>query len=152
MHNGWRLAQHNCNRVEADLIPLDPGARDIAARRTLDVLLLFEIDGPIGMAGFGGAACLDFDKNQQIAPARHDVDFRIGARAIVPRDDRKSHFAQIAMGQVFSAPAARGFGGQDLALAELACPVAEFPEELAGLDGPLLSASSCHSMTLPRTT
>jgi len=50
------------------------------------------------------------------------------------------------------APAACGFRSQDVALAELPCPVAELPEELAGLDDPVLSASSCHSMTLPRTT
>jgi hypothetical protein len=146
------MAQHHRDGVETNLIPLDPGARDVTAGGACDVLLLFEIDGTIGMAGFGGGTCLDFDENQQISAARHDIDFRIGSGPVVSRDDRKAHLAQIAMRQVFPAPAARRFGSQDLALAELACPIAEFPEELAGLDDPVLSASSCHSMTLPRTT
>jgi len=146
------MAQHDRDSVEANFVPLDSGAGDIAAGGAHNVFLLFEIDSPIRMAGFGGAARLDFYENQQIAAPRHDIDFRIDAWAVVPRDDRKAHLAQIAMSQIFPAPAARGFRSQDVALAELPRPVAEFPEELARLDDPLLSASSCHSMTLPRTT
>ena len=146
------MAQHNRDGVEANFVPLDPGAGDVAAGGARNVFLLFEIDGAIRMAGFGGAARLDFHEDQQVAPPCHDIDFRIDARAVVPRDDRKAHLAQITMRQIFPTPAARGFRSQDLVLAELPCPVAEFPEELAGLDDPVLSASSCHSMTLPRTT
>src|SRR3954453_3076479 len=36
MHDGRWIAQDNRNRVEADLIPLDPRARDIAAGSALD--------------------------------------------------------------------------------------------------------------------
>ena len=152
MHDGWRIAQHNRNRVEPHIIPRDPGACDVAAGGARDMFLLFQIDGAIGMAGFVGAACLDFHENQQIAAPRHNIDLRIDAGPVVSGDDGEAYLAQIAMSQVFPAPAARGFGRQSVALAELPCPVAEFPEELAGLDDPVLSASSCHSMTLPRTT
>ena len=46
-----------------------------------------------GMTGFGRGTRLDFDENQQIAAARHDIDFRIGAGPIVSGDDGKAHFA-----------------------------------------------------------
>jgi len=152
VHDRRRMAQYNRDRVEADLVPFDPGASDVAAGGAYDMFLLFEINGAIGMAGFGGATRLDFDEYQQIAASRHDVHFRIGSGTIVPCDDRKAHLAQISMCQILPAPAACGFRSQDLALAELPRPVAKLPEELAGLDDPVLSASSCHSMTLPRTT
>ena len=75
MHDGWRMAQHNRDRVEANLIPLDPGARDVTAGGACDVFLLFEIDGAIRVTEFRRRACLDFDEDQQIAAARHNVDF-----------------------------------------------------------------------------
>jgi hypothetical protein len=152
MHDGRRMAQDDGDGVETHPVPLDAGAGDVAAGGARDVFLLFEIDGAIRVAGLGGGARLHLDKYQQIAAARHNVHFRIGSRTVVSGDHGKTGLAQIAMRQVFPALAERGLRSQDVALAELPRPVAELPNELAWPDAPVLSASSCHSMTLPRTT
>jgi hypothetical protein len=152
MHNRRWIAQNNCDRIEAHLVPLDAGAGYVTTGSARDVLLLFQIDGAFREPGFRRTACFDFDENQQIAASRHDIHFRIGAGTVVPGHDGEAHLAQITMRQVFSTLADCRFGAQDAALAELPSPVAELPEELAWPDTPVLRASSCHSMTLPRTT
>jgi hypothetical protein len=146
------MAQDDGDGVETHPVPIDAGAGDVAAGGARDVFLLFKIYGAIRMAGFSGGASLHLHKNQQIAAARHDIHFRIGARTVVPGDHGKADLAQIAMRQVFPALAERRLRSQDVALAELPRPVAELPNELAWPDAPVLSASNCHSMTLPRTT
>jgi hypothetical protein len=152
MHDRRRMAQHDRNRVKTDSVPFNPRASDVTPRRARDMLLLFEIDGAIRMARFRRSSSLHFHENQQIPAPRHNIDLRIDAGAVIPSDDRKAHLAQITMGQVFPPLTKRGLRAQDAALAELPCPVAEFPEKLAWAEAPVLSASSCHSMTFPRTT
>ena len=152
MHDRGRIAEHNRDGIEAHPVPFNARTGDITTRGARDVLLLLEIDGPVRMGGFGGSARLDFYEDQEIATARDDIHFRIGAGPVIAGDDGKVHLAQIAMRQVLAAFAERRFGRQNAALTELPRPVAEFPEELAWPEAPVLSASSCHSITFPRTT
>lgn len=104
-----RTGQNNGNRIEANLRPIKSGACDIAAGGPNDVLLLFLVNRTAGRAKFFRAARLYFDENGDAPAARHDVDFRILAGAIVPGNHRQPSATQVSMRQVLAAAPQSGF-------------------------------------------
>lgn len=147
-----RVRENYRNHVKSDAVPVDARARDVTTGGALDMLLLLAVDGALGGAKLGGAARFHFDKDDAFALARHDIDFGIAAGTVIPGDHRESGSAQIAMCQIFAAPSQSSIRSQRLSLPELPRLVAQFPEQLPGLDSPAgpFTACSRHSMTLPR--
>lgn len=154
MDERGRLGEDDRDGIEADLIPGDAGARRVCAGGAHDVLLLYGIDGALGAAELVGGAGFDFDEDDRAAVARDDIDLGVAfIRPVVAGDYGEAGAAEIPMGQVFATPPKRGVGCEDAALAEVARGIAQFPEQLPGVDVPVrsLRTSRCHSMTLPRT-
>ena len=158
MNDRRRVGEDDGNGIEANLIPFDAGTVHVSAGGSDDVLLLLLIYGAIRAAKFKAAARLDLNEDNQVSLPRDHVDLRIAARLVVAGDNLQALLLKIAMGDIFAAAAQRGRLRHRLALPQLPGCVAQLPEELGGLDGPAeccpavaaCTASSCHSMTLPR--
>ncbi len=150
-YGGW-ISEYNRYGVEAHLAPLDSRPGRVASGGANDMFLLLAIDCAVGAAELGRGAGLHFDEHNRTPIACDDIDLGVSARPVIPRNYGKSRTPQIAVREIFSAPAKSGFGRQCLAFAKLPCFVAQLPEQLPWVDaaGTFLTASSCHSITLPR--
>lgn len=150
---GW-IRKDDGDGIEADLVPGDAGASGVGAGGAHDILLLIAVDGALGTGNAIRGAGFDFDENDGVPIARDDVDLGIAfVGPIVAGDYHQAGAAQIAMSEVFAAASEGGIGCKCAAFAEVARGVAQFPEELPGVDVTVrsFSTSRCHSMTLPRT-
>lgn len=151
--DGGRIAKDDRYYVEAYFAPIISGTGGEGPRGTYDMPLLLEIYRPVRAPELSGLAGFHLDKYQDVAIARDQIDFGIGAWAVIPSDDGEATAAQKAMRKVFAVAAQRRIGIQDFSFSALASGISATPEQLAGLGEPTTSfffAARCHSMTLPR--
>jgi hypothetical protein len=71
--------------------------------------LFVVVDGAIGAAKLGGNTGLDLNENQSAVVASDDVDFSVSsAWAVISGYDNEARAAQVAVRQIFTAPAECG--------------------------------------------
>src|SRR5260370_10136008 len=106
MNDGRRIRENNRDCVEADLIPIDARTRCIASSRADNAFLFLVVDGALGAAKLSGNTGFDLDEDQSAVVASDDVDFSVSSTwAVISGDDNEARAAQVAVRQIFTAPA-----------------------------------------------
>ncbi len=103
--NGRRIGEHNGYGVEADLVPLDSGARGVTSCCANDMFLFFAYRWRDRDCQIPPRCVTSPRQTRRVSITRDDIDLGISAGPIISSDDLETSTTQITMCEVFAAPA-----------------------------------------------